>query len=108
MDERTWKGLLERFGQAVTVTAGGEERSLRAFFHPVTERGVGSEPTPLGVRPVGKWRYLGPPDAEVEEGGTLAWEGRGFRFLRVRRVPLGERTFYVWGLCEEMDRGETP
>ena len=51
----TLEGLLERYGQAVTLHPAGEGAAVevRAFVQPVRERGEGwrdTLPTPLGLR----------------------------------------------------------
>lgn len=106
MDEEIWKGLLERYGQRVSLATEDGRVPVKAFFQPLREREEGSAPSPVGVRPVGKYLYLGPADVPVEEGEELRWDERGFVFRRVRKKPVGERTAYWWGLCEEIDRGE--
>lgn len=106
MDGNVWKNLLEGYGQRVTLRRGGEDLPVRAFFQPVRERAPGEEQTPLGEAPAGKYLYLGPPEIDPEGVEELVWEGRSFRFIRARAVPVGERAAYRWALAEERDRGE--
>ena len=103
MESRLWQTMLEEYGQQVTLKKPDGEKELRAFFQPVREKAPGQEPTPLGVAPVGKWLYLGPPQEDLEGVEELLWEGRAFRLLRRREVPVGEEIFYQWALFEQWD-----
>lgn len=103
MNGQTWKGLLERFGQKVTLYQAGFETEVKAFFQPVSERSAGEEVTALGVAPEGKYLYLGPTEIDPEGVEKLAWNGRFYHFIRVRAVPAGKKIAYRWALAEELD-----
>lgn len=105
---RLWNSVLAQYGQAVTLQTGGETAQVRAFFQPVEERAPGVVPTPLGVAPAGKYLYLGPGDAPLEDVEELGWNGRAFRILRHREYRVGDELVYRWAVCEEMDGQEVP
>ena len=105
MDERAWAGLMERYGQQVTLYRAAGEARVRAFFQPVREKGDGEVPSPVGRYPAGKYLYLGPAGENLEDVERLEWNGRKFRFIRVRDVPVGTGTAYRWAMAEELDRG---
>ena len=103
MESGLWLTMLEAYGQQVTLRRGDGEKELRAFFQPVREKNPGEVPTPLGKAPVGKWLYLGPPQEDLEGVEELIWQGRAFRPLRRREVPVGRETFYQWAIFEQWD-----
>ncbi len=106
MDQGFWRRILEKYGQKVTIRRGEEETHIRAFFQPVAEKAAGEMPTPLGMAPVGKYLYLGPAEEKLEDAEELIWEGRTFRFIRNREIPVGDTIFYRWAVAEELDRVE--
>ncbi len=103
MDAGVWQGILEKYGQQVTLLRGEERTEVRAFFQPVAEKAAGEVPTALGVAPAGKWLYLGPSGEELNGVTGLLWHGRRFRLLRHRGFPVGDTVAYRWAIAEEED-----
>lgn len=103
MLSETWNGLVEQFGQTVTLCRGGEEKDVQAFFQPVKEKTAGTIPTALGTAPAGKWLYLGRAEEELEDVTALVWRKRRFRLIRRREYAIGQETVYRWAVAEETD-----
>ncbi len=103
MDAAAWQGILEKYGQRVTLLRGETQAEVRAFFQAVAEKAPGEVPTPLGVAPAGKWLYLGPAGEKLDGVTGLLWSSRRFRLLRHRGVPVGDTVAYRWAIAEEED-----
>lgn len=103
---RLWSSVLEQYGQTVTLRSGSGTVPVRAFFQPVEEKAPGMVPTALGMAAAGKYLYLGPAEAGLEDVEELGWNGRGFRILRSRDYLVGDELIYRWAICEEMDAQE--
>lgn len=103
MFKETWNGLVEQFGQTVTLYRGEEEKTVRAFFQPVREKTAEETPTALGTAPLGKWLYLGRAEEPLEDVTALVWQGRRFDLIRRREYAIGQETVYRWAVAEESD-----
>ncbi|HIR84446.1 MAG TPA: hypothetical protein IAA56_03810 [Candidatus Galloscillospira excrementavium] len=102
----TLEGLLERYGQAVTLHPAGEGAAVevRAFVQPVRERGEGwrdTLPTPLGLRRRERLLYLG--TAQPPEGGWAEYLGRAYDVQTARPIYVGERLSHWWAMLEPRD-----
>lgn len=83
--------ILRRYGQrAVLRRRDGEEKPIRAFLQPVTERdeAVPETMTALGWIDGRLWLYLGRVAAET--GDTILWNGTAFRVRSGRPHYVGE------------------
>ena len=92
--------ILEGYGQKVTVQTGETTVDVRAFLQPVPERGeqAREEATPIGWVDGRLWLYLG--QTALEEGESLAWEGRRFRVRSCRPYYIGDRLSHYWAALE--------
>ena len=93
--------ILEQYGQKVTVQAGESTVSVRAFLQPVTERDerARSDFTSIGWVDGRLWLYLG--QTALEEGESLAWEGRRFRVRSCRPYYIGNALSHYWAALEQ-------
>ena len=104
------ENILKQYGTAMTVTAGGVETELKAFFQPVRSKSwqnMVSLDTPLGEVPRGQYVYIGPASTAVENGDTLAVMGKSYVFRRVEPFYYGDEAVYLWGLCVEKGVNDT-
>lgn len=93
--EQTWKGILGRYGQAVTLRRGEDAVSLRAFVQPALDRGVEQEvPGPLGLGRKDRFLYLGPGDHPLDTDTLVEWGGQEFRVRSAHLV--GENVCPHW------------
>ena len=81
-------------------TADGE-RAARAFLQPVAERDerARSDFTSIGWVDGRLWLYLG--QTALEEGESLAWEGRRFRVRSCRPYYIGNALSHYWAALEQ-------
>ena len=93
--------VLERYGQDVTVDTADGERTARAFLQPVAERDerARSDFTSIGWVDGRLWLYLG--QTALEEGESLAWEGRRFRVRSCRPYYIGNALSHYWAALEQ-------
>lgn len=93
--EQTWRGILSRCGQQVTLRRGEDEVSLRAFVQPALDRGAQQEvPGPLGLGRKDRFLYLGPGDHPLNTDTLVEWNGHEFRVQSAHRV--GEHVCPHW------------
>lgn len=93
--ERTWKGILSRYGQAVTLRRGENSISLRAFVQPALDRGTRQEVSgPLGLGRKDRFLYLGPGEHPLDMDTLVEWDGREFRVQSAH--PVGENVCPHW------------
>lgn len=94
------KGVLERYGQEVTVSTVEGTVSVRAFLQPVTEK---TEQVPddfgsLGWMDGRLWLYLG--QTELATGDRVGWNGRTFRVRSCRPYYVGTELSHYWASLE--------
>ena len=95
MMEQTWRGILSRYGQEVTLRRGENETSLRAFVQSALDRGTQQEvPGPLGLGRKDRFLYLGPADHPLDTDTLVEWNEREFRVQSAYRV--GENICPHW------------
>ena len=101
MNQAWMQGILERYGQSVTVLTAEGETADRAFLQPVAERGehVPTGMTGLGWDDARDWLYLGL--SKVEEGDTVSWKEYSFRVRSSRAYYIGEELNHWWALLEQ-------
>ena len=94
-----WR-TMEQYGQKVTVQAGEDTVSVRAFLQPVTERGeeVRETVTPIGWVDGRLWLYLG--QMALEEADHVMWNGLTFRVRSCRPYYIGDRLSHYWAALE--------
>lgn len=97
---RTWKGILYRYGQDVTLSRGEERRTVKALVQPVLDRsGEQEEPSPLGTGRQERFLYLGPVEQPMETDTVVEWQGRRYRVKRTHVAGV-EICPYRWAvLC---------
>ena len=80
MMERLWAGILERFGQEVTLRNGRNEAAVKALVQPYLERsGEQESPGPLGLERKNCFRYMGPAGHPVGLDTEVLWKDRAYR-----------------------------
>ena len=94
-----WR-TMERYGQKVTVQAGEDTVSVRAFLQPVTERDekVRETVTPIGWVDGRLWLYLG--QMVLGEEDHVMWNGLTFRVRSCRPYYIGDRLSHYWAALE--------
>ena len=96
--------ILRTYGTAVTLTHGGTEYALRAFFQPVRSKSwqyLEGDYSPLGEIPRGQYVYIGPVSPEAAAGDTLHVGQRSYWLRRAELIHDGNGPVYCWGLCVE-------
>ncbi len=103
--------ILAGYGSPVTVTnRDGQQRQVRAFVQPVTEKGwqgIRKAMHALGEGPVGRFTYIGPADAPLCEMDLVQCGGRQFVVRRAETLELAGQALYILGLLTP-DGGEDP
>lgn len=90
MMEREWRGILARYGQAVTLQTGTERVSLRAFVQPARDRGRDQEvPSPRGLGRQDRFLYLGPPEHPLDGETLVECGGQRYRVQAAHRMGEG-------------------
>ena len=90
MMERLWSGILNRFGEGVTLYAGEVEASTEALVQPCLERsGMQEVPGPAGLERREQFRYLGPALYPLDTDTVVEWRGKKYR---VRRAQLDRKS----------------
>lgn len=88
--QREWDGILEKFGQAVTLRKGEEEIPLRAFIQPALDRGRDQQaPAPLGLGRQDRFLYLGPAGHPLDLDTLVEWKGKDYRVQSAHLVGEG-------------------
>ena len=82
MMERLWSGILNRFGEGVTLYAGAVEASTEALVQPCLER-------PAGLERREQFRYLGPALYPLDTDTVVEWRGKKYRVRRAQLVGQG-------------------
>lgn len=78
--ERTWKTVLARYGQEVTVGKGEVTATVRAFLQPILDRNRSQEePSALGVESQDRFLYLGPAGIPLDLDTVVECQGREYR-----------------------------
>ena len=90
MMERLWSGILNRFGEGVTLHAGEVEASTEALVQPCLERsGMQEVPGPAGLERREQFRYLGPALYPLDTDTVVEWRGKKYRVRRAQLVGQG-------------------
>lgn len=95
------RGILERYGQTVTVHTETEEISVRAFLQPVAEKTerASDTVTELGTVDTRLWLYLGQKAVQPDE--RIAWNGMTFQVRSSRPYYVNQVPLYWWAALEE-------
>ena len=102
--------ILSQYGTDMTLTRGGESRTVRGFFRAVNAKSwqsMESEATLLGEISRGQYAYIGPVSGGAREGDTLTLGDRAYLFRRVEPYYYGNEAVYQWGLCVEKGVNDT-
>jgi len=100
MMEQTWNGILDRFGQEVTLRKGERSVSLRALVQPILERGKDQEaPSPLGLGRQDRFRYMGPAGHPLDLDTLVECKGQEYRVQTAHLVGEGVCPHWWAVLC---------
>lgn len=102
--------VMAKYGSDMTITGGGETKTVRGFFQAVNSKSWQSmehEATPLGELSRGQYAYMGPVGTAVKEGDTLHLGEKSYCFRRVEAYYYGNEPIYIWGLCVEKGVNDT-
>jgi len=103
--ERLWDGILERFGQDVTLRDGENETPVRALVQPWLERSKEQEvPGPLGLGRQDRFRYMGPARHPVGLDTVVEWKGRAYRVQWAQLVGEGVCPYW-WAVLYPREEG---
>ena len=109
--KRMIDSILQGYGSLVTITrTDGRTAGVRAFVQPVTDKSwqnLQKTMHALGEGPVGRFVYIGPADAPLDETDTLVCGGRKFLVRRAETLELAGQALYIWGLLVP-DGGDDP
>lgn len=90
MMERLWSGILERFGQDVTLRSGQSRVPVQALIQPYLEKGGEQElPGPMGLERQSRFRYIGPAGHPLDLDTLVEWKGKDYRVQRAQLVGEG-------------------
>ena len=101
---------METYGTSLTILREGTEKTVRGFFRTVNSKSwqsMESEATLLGEISRGQYVYIGPVEAQVQEGDTLRLGGKEYLFRRVEVYRYREESLYQWGMCVEKGVNDT-
>lgn len=102
--------ILSQYGTDMTLTSGGETKTVRAFFRAVNAKSwqsMESEATLLGEISRGQYAYIGPVGAQVQEGDMLTLGDKTYLFRRAELYYYRNQPVYQWGLCVEKGVNDT-
>ena len=104
------ESLLGKYGTSLEILSEGKEKTVRGFFRAVNSKSwqsMESEATLLGEISRGQYVYIGPVEAQVQEGDTLRLGGKEYLFRRVEVYRYREESLYQWGMCVEKGVNDT-
>lgn len=88
--DRIWRGLLNRYGQEVTLRNGGKAVTVRAFVQPILEQSKSQQtPSLLGLERQDRLRYLGPADCPLDLDTLVERQGTQYRVLAAHLAGEG-------------------
>ena len=106
--EQTWRRILARYGQKVTLYPEGEGSSvtLKVFLQPVLEEGKEQcVPSPLGIKRQDRFLYLGPAkNPLIPRVSRVVWAGQNFEVQAAH--PVGGRQIHHWWAVLRIQDGE--
>ena len=94
------ENILSRYGLTVEVTHGGQIRQVKAFFQPVLSSSTRQIATPLGMAPMGKYRYMGPGDQEIAVDDEITVGQTAFLVVRAEEIRNEKGIVYRWAVCK--------
>lgn len=103
------QGLLDRYGQPVTVQRGGtqETDAGRAFLQPILDRREDwkqRRPSPLGLARKDRFLYLGEPDLPLSMGDRVNCLGVDYEVQAAQPIRVGEVLSHWWAVLRVRDR----
>lgn len=104
------EALLAKHGTTLTIVSEGKEKTVRGFFRAVNSKSwqsMESEASLLGEISRGQYAYMGPVEAQVQEGDTLRLGGKEYLFRRVELYRYADQRLYQWGMCVEKGVNDT-
>lgn len=110
MRQGDFEGLLERYGQVVSVHYGGSQVGVpaRGFLQPILERREDWKqelPTPLGVARRDRFLYLGEAGVPLEGMGEgfILCHGTRYQVQVAQAVYVGEELSHWWAVLRVRD-----
>lgn len=94
--------LLQRFGDAVTLSHSGQTQTFRAFLRPVTSKSWQNMEhlfSELGRIEPGQYVYLGPAERTLAPGDELVCREAAYTVRKVESISAANRVLYRWALC---------
>lgn len=109
MMEGILQGLLDRYGQRVTVLRNGEKTTAlgRAFLQPILDRREDwkqRRPSPLGLTRRDRFLYLGEPDLPLGMGDKVTCLGVDYEVQAAQPIRVGETLSHWWAVLRIRDR----
>ncbi|WP_276856882.1 hypothetical protein [Intestinimonas timonensis] len=106
------QGLLDWYGQSVTVQSGGtqEPAAGRAFLQPILDRREDwkqRRPSPLGLARKDRFLYLGEPDLPLSMGDRVTCLGVDYEVQAAQPILVGEVLSHWWAVLRMRDREVT-
>ena len=105
------QGLLDRYGQAVTVLGGSAQEPVagRAFLQPILDRREDwkqRRPSPLGLARKDRFLYLGEPDLPLSMGDRVSCLGVDYEVQAAQPIWVGKVLSHWWAVLRVRDREE--
>ncbi len=104
------KKVLSEYGTDLSVIRDENSRTVRGFFRAVNSKSwqsMESEASLLGEITRGQYAYLGPADAGIREGDTIALGEKNYLVRRTELYYWKNQPVYQWGLCVEKGVNDT-
>ena len=106
------QGLLDRYGQSVTVRSGTTQETAagRAFLQPILDRREDwkqRRPSPLGLARKDRFLYLGEPDLPLSMGDKVTCLGVDYEVQAAQAIRVGEMLTHWWAVLRMRDREVT-
>ena len=104
MTQLAWQGLLEQYGQAVTLHQGDKVQTAKAFLQPIREtKQEQLPPSPLGLRRDDRFLYLGSPSFPLQQEDWVEGNGTSYDIWATHLVYLGTSPLYTWAVLRPRD-----
>ena len=101
-----FQGLLDRYGQSVTVQNGTTQETAagRAFLQPILDR---REDWKQGLARKDRFLYLGEPDLPLSMGDKVTCLGVDYEVQAAQAIRVGEMLTHWWAVLRVRDREVT-
>lgn len=99
------EALLETYGSAMQRQRGAESTDFWGFLQPVSITGLSEtrrQAGILGEESVERFRFVSPPEPEIQAGDFLLFQGRKFRVCRCQGYFEKDTLVCRQGVCMEV------